>query len=311
VEKAREHSSVDIQQEASRRIEVSERNMNLQKEEGESAYWLVKSYRDKSSRKRGAGMRLENKVAIVTGGSRGIGKGICLRFGEEGASLIINHYDTDDSAAARSLQEVEELGVRASVIRADIRDEKQVEGMVERTIGEYGKVDVLVNNAGVLKDHSIKKMTIEDWDYVLDTNLKGAFLCTRAVAAYMKSAKYGKIINIGSRAMWGNPCQANYTASKGGLVSMTRGLALELARYNINVNCVAPGLVYTEMVEKMKQETKERLFQAQLTGMIGTPRDIANVVLFLASDEARYIVGETILADGGRTLAAGSLGRVA
>jgi len=255
-------------------------------------------------------MRLENKVAIVTGGSRGIGKGICLRFAEEGTSLVINHYDSDDGAAARSLQEVKELGVKALVIKADIKDEQQVDDMVKKTVEEYGKIDILVNNAGVLKDRSIKKMTVEDWDYVLDTNLKGAFLCVRAVVPYMKQAKYGKIINIGSRAMWGNPCQANYTASKGGLVSMTRGLALELAKYNINVNCVAPGLVYTEMVENMEEATKERLFQSQLTGMIGTPRDIANVVLFLASDEAHYVVGETILADGGRTLAAGSIGRI-
>jgi NAD(P)-dependent dehydrogenase (short-subunit alcohol dehydrogenase family) len=255
-------------------------------------------------------MRLENKVAIVTGGSRGIGKGICLRFAEEGAFLVINHYDTDDSAATRTLDKVKKMGVKALVIKADIRDEKQVEDMVKKTIEEYGKIHILVNNAGVLKDRSIKKMTLEEWDYVLDTNLKGAFLCTRAVAPYMMETKCGKIVNIGSRAMWGNPCQANYTASKGGLVSMTRGLALELARYNINVNCVAPGLVYTEMVETMKEDLKERLFQAQLTDKIGTPRDIANVVLFLASDEADYIMGETILADGGRTLAAGSIGRI-
>lgn len=255
-------------------------------------------------------MRLEHKVALVTGGSRGIGKGICLRFAEEGACLIINHYDLDNDAAESTLREVRELGASAVIIKADIKDEKQVEDMVKKAIAEYSKIDMLVNNAGVLKDRSIKKMTLEDWDFVLDTNLKGAFLCIRAVVPHMKQAKYGKIVNIGSRAMWGNPCQANYTASKGGLVSMTRGLALELARYNINVNCVAPGLVYTEMVENMSKETKERLFQAQLTGMIGTPRDIANVVLFLASDEARYVTGETILADGGRTLAAGSIGRI-
>lgn len=255
-------------------------------------------------------MRLKEKVAIITGGSRGIGKGICLRFAEEGALLIINHFDTEDSAAERTLEEVKKIGVRASVIKADIRNEKQVEDMVKRTIEEYGKIDILVNNAGVVKDRSIKKMTLEEWDYVLDTNLKGAFLCTRAVVPYMMEARCGKIVNIGSRAMWGNPCNINYTASKGGIASMTRGLALELARYNINVNCVAPGLVYTELVEAFNEELKERLFQSQLTGYVGTPRDIANVVLFLASDEASYIMGEVIMVDGGRQIAAGSMGRI-
>ena len=254
-------------------------------------------------------MRLKDKVAIVTGGTRGIGRGISLRLAEEGACLTMN-YGGNEEAAQKTLEEVKKVGAKAFLFKADIRDEKQVEEMVKKTVNEYGKIDILVNNAGVLKDRSITKMTVEDWDYVLGINLKGAFLCIRAVLPYMIEAKYGKIVNIASRAIWGGLGQANYTASKGGLVSMTRGLALELARHNININCVAPGLVYTDMIDGLKDEIKERLLQAQPTGKIGTIRDIANVVLFLSTDESSYILGETILVDGGKQIAAGALGRI-
>ena len=254
-------------------------------------------------------MRLKNKVAIITGGNRGVGKGISLRFAEEGASLAIN-YVSNEKTAQETLEEVNKFGIKAIILKADIRDEKRVEEMVKKTIDEFGKIDILVNNAGVLKDRAITRMTLEEWNYVIDTNLTGTFLCTRAVVRYMKEANYGKIVNIASRGIWGNPGQANYAASKGGVVSMTRALALELARFNINVNCIAPGNVYTEMFESMKEDVRQRLIQAQLTGQMGTLREIANAVLFLASDEASYIRGETVLVDGGRTLAAGSLGRI-
>jgi 3-oxoacyl-[acyl-carrier protein] reductase len=254
-------------------------------------------------------MRLKDRAAIITGGTRGIGKGISLRFAEEGASLAIN-YASNEKAAQETLEEVKKLGAKAFVMKGDIGDEKQVDEMVKRTVSEYGKVDILVNNAGVVRDRFITKMAVEDFDYVIRVNLRGPFLLIRAVLPYMLEAKYGKIVNISSRAMWGGLGQANYTASKGGLVSMTRGLALELARKNININCVAPGLVYTDMIDGLSAENKERMLQAQPTGKIGTPREIANVVLFLCTDELSYILGETILVDGAKQIAAGALGRI-
>lgn len=147
-------------------------------------------------------MRLKDKVAIITGGTRGIGKGISLQFAEEGASLAIN-YASNETTAHETLEEVRKLGARAFLLKGDIRDEKQIEEMVKKTVGEYGKIDILINNAGVLRDRSITKMTLDDWDYVLGINLKGAFLCIRAVIPYMMEAKYGKIVNIASRAIWG------------------------------------------------------------------------------------------------------------
>jgi 3-oxoacyl-[acyl-carrier protein] reductase len=254
-------------------------------------------------------MKLKDKVAIITGGTRGIGKAISIRFAEDGASLVIN-YAGNDEAAQETLEGIKKLGAKAIAIKADIRDEKQVEQMVRKTIEAFGKVDILINNAGVVKDRSIRNMTLDDWNLVIGINLTGAFLCTREVVKYMIEAKYGKIVNIGSRAMWGNIGQANYSASKGGVASMTCSLALELARYNINVNCVAPGGVNTEMVSNCKEEIRERLRQAQPTGNLGESKDVANVVAFFASDDASYITGETILVDGGKQIAAGAMGRI-
>lgn len=254
-------------------------------------------------------MKLQGKVAIITGGTRGIGKAISLRFAEAGALLSL--YDSgNEQAAQETLAEIRKLGAKAIAVKGDVRDEKQVEQLVKKTIEEFGKVDILVNNAGVVKDRSIRNMTLDDWNFVIGINLTGVFLCTREVVKYMIEAKYGKIVNIGSRAMWGNIGQANYTASKGGIASMTCGLALELARYNINVNCVAPGLVNTELVANCKEEIRERLRQAQPTGYIGEAKDIANVVAFVASDDAGYLTGQTILVDGGKQIAAGAIGRI-
>jgi len=254
-------------------------------------------------------MRLKGKVAIVTGGTRGIGKGISLRFAEEGALLSLN-YASNEKAAQQTLEEFRTMGAKVIAVKGDIRDEKQVAQLVKMTIEEFGKVDILVNNAGVVKDRSIRNMTLDDWNLVIGINLTGVFLCTREVVKYMIEAKYGKIVNIGSRAMWGNIGQANYSASKGGIASMTCGLALELARYNINVNCVAPGLVNTELIANCREEIRDRLRSAQPTGYIGEAKDIANVVAFVASDDAHYLTGQTILVDGGKQIAAGAMGRI-
>jgi 3-oxoacyl-[acyl-carrier protein] reductase len=254
-------------------------------------------------------MRLKDKVAIITGGTRGIGKAISLRFAEEGALLCVN-YAGNEEAARETLEEIQKLGAKAIGVKCDIRDEKQVEQLVKRTIEEFGKVDILVNNAGVVKDRSIRKMTLDDWNLVIGINLTGAFLCSREVAKYMIEAKYGRIVNIGSRSMFGNIGQTNYSASKGGMVGMTRALALELARYNITVNCVAPGGVNTEMVANCSEEIRDRLRQAQPNNKLGEPREIANVVVFYASDDSSYVTGQTIQVDGGKQLASGGMGRI-
>jgi 3-oxoacyl-[acyl-carrier protein] reductase len=254
-------------------------------------------------------MNLEGKAAIVTGGARGIGKGIALRFAQLGALLAL--YDAgDEQVAQETLEEIRKLGAKAFAVKGDIRDEKQVANLVKETVNQFGKVDILVNNAGVVKDRTIRNMTLDDWNLVIGVNLTGAFLCTREVVKYMIEAKYGKIVNIGSRAMYGSIGQANYAASKGGIASMTSALALELARYQINVNCVAPGAINTDMVANCSEETRERLRQAQPAGTLGEVADIARVVAFLASDDAGYITGQTILVDGGKQIAAGAIGRI-
>jgi 3-oxoacyl-[acyl-carrier protein] reductase len=254
-------------------------------------------------------MNLKGKVAIITGGTRGIGKGIALRFAEEGALLCLN-YAGNEEAAQETLAEIAKLGATAIAVKSDIRDEKQVEQLVKKTVETFGKVDILINNAGVVKDRTIRNMTLDDWNTVIGINLTGAFLCSREVVKYMIEAKYGRIVNIGSRSMWGNIGQVNYAASKGGMTSMTRALALELARYNISVNCVAPGGVNTEMVANCTEEVRERLRQAQPSGKLGETRDIANVVAFFASDDSCYVTGETIMADGAKQIAAGAMGRI-
>lgn len=245
-------------------------------------------------------MRVKDRSAVITGAGRGLGEAMALRLAEEGADILI--ADIDFEAAKNVAEKINGMGRKGLAYEVDVRDSKNVNEMVEYAISEFGKVDILVNNAGTFRDNLIENISDEDWDLVLDVNLKGAFLCSRAVVPHMKERRYGKIINISSRAYLGNIGQANYSSSKGGIVSLTRSLGFELARYNINVNCVAPGLIDTELSRKMKPDIREMAIASTPIKRIGQPVDVANAVLFFASDESSFIVGQTLLVCGGRSI---------
>jgi NAD(P)-dependent dehydrogenase (short-subunit alcohol dehydrogenase family) len=245
-------------------------------------------------------MRLANKTAVITGAGRGLGEAFAMKLAQEGASVLAS--DIDLPAAERVAEAIAGLGRKGLAFQADVRDKQSVQAMAAYAIRELGKVDILVNNAGTFRDNLLENISEEDWDLVLDTNLKGAFLCSQAFAPHMKARRYGKIVNISSRAFMGNVGQANYSASKGGVVSLTRTLGLELARYGINVNCVAPGLIDTDLTRRMKQEIKELMVLSTPIQRIGQPEEVANAVLFFASDEASFVVGQTLLVCGGRSV---------
>lgn len=247
-------------------------------------------------------MRLKDKVALITGSGRGIGRGIVERFAEEGAHVVIN--DILEEHANEAVSRITGAGGKATAVIANVSKESEVDKMVAGVVKEHGRIDILVNNAGVLRDNYIQNISEEDWDYVLDINLKGPFFCIRAASKHMRDRKYGKIVNISSRAFLGNRGQANYSASKGGLVSLTRAMAIELARFQINVNCIAPGLIDTPLIRSLREDIQKELISLQPTGKIGTPRDIANAALFLSSDEAEYITGQVFMVDGGKSLGA-------
>jgi len=245
-------------------------------------------------------MRLKDKSAIITGGGRGLGEAMAIRFAEEGADVLVADIDYD--AAMQVAEKIKGLKRKGLAFKVDVRDKDKIKEMVDFALNNFGKIDILVNNAGTIKDNLIENMSEEDWDLVLDINLKGAFLCTQAVVPGMKKNRYGKIINIASRAYHGNIGQANYSSSKGGLVSMTRSMGLELGKYNINTNCVAPGLIDTELSRKMKNDIREMAIAATPIRRIGQPIDIANASLFFASDESSFCLGQTLDVCGGRSI---------
>ena len=199
------------------------------------------------------------------------------------------------------------MGRRALVVKTDVSKKDSVQAMVDQTLQEFGRLDILVNNAGITRDALLHKMTEEQWDAVIAVNLKGVFLCSQAASRPMVEQQYGKIINISSRGMLGNIGQANYSASKAGVAGLTRTLALELARYNINVNAVAPGFIDTPMTQAIPDKVKEKFISSIPLRRIGQPRDIANVVAFLATEEASYVTGQVIFVCGGRSIGAAAL----
>ncbi|MEK3800373.1 SDR family NAD(P)-dependent oxidoreductase [Peribacillus sp. FSL H8-0477] len=247
-------------------------------------------------------MNVKNRVMLITGSGSGIGEGIAEELAANGAIVIIN--DIDGEKAEKGAQALREKGYQADGLQADITNSEQVERMVAKIIEKYGRIDGLINNTGVVRDNLILKMPEEDFDFVLTINLKGAWICSKAVLGHMKKQEYGRIVNISSRAWLGQVGQSNYSASKGGLVSLTRALALEFAKFNVTVNCIAPGLIDTPLVRNLRKDVQERLIQAQPTPMIGQPKDIANTALFFVSEEARYITGQILHVDGGKSLGA-------
>ncbi|WP_031515305.1 3-oxoacyl-[acyl-carrier-protein] reductase [Desulfofalx alkaliphila] len=246
-------------------------------------------------------MVLDGKVAIVTGSSRGIGRAVALALAKAGANVVVNYAGRAD-AANQTAAEIEQLGRRALVIKADVADTEQVKSMVDETLKELGRLDILVNNAGITRDNLIMRMKDQDWDAVLNTNLKGAFNCCRAVARPMLKSKGGRIVNISSVVgLMGNAGQVNYSAAKAGIIGLTKTLAAELGSRKITVNAVAPGFITTEMTDGLPPEVKERLIERVPLGRLGAPEEIADTVTFLCGPAAGYITGQVIAVDGGMT----------
>jgi len=243
--------------------------------------------------------RVKDKIAVVTGAGQGIGAAICKRLASEGAKLVL--VDINADCLQDLSQELTANGTEVLSVAADISKKDQVTDMIGQAREAFGTVDILVNNAGIIRDGYLAKLSEDDWDKVLEVNLKGPFLCCQAVFDMMKAQNSGKIVNIVSRSWLGNIGQSNYSASKGGLVSLTRTLALELARFQINVNAVAPGLIETPMTRSMPEEARARLLRMQPTGKMGSVDDIAAAVTFLSSGDAQFINGQVLHVDGGKS----------
>ncbi len=239
------------------------------------------------------------EVAIVTGAGQGIGAAIARELAQGGYHVAL--IDVNADAVKHAAEALKRDGLKAQAFSGDILDAAFLQKMTGDILSGRGRIDVLVNNAGIIRDNFLLNISEAEWDAVLDVNLKGAFLCCKSVVPAMKEQKRGRIVNIASRSWLGNIGQANYSASKGGLVSLTRTLALELARDQINVNAVAPGLIDTPMTQKLPDKAKERLLRMQPTGQMGTVEDIAAAVAFLASERARFITGQVLHVDGGKS----------
>lgn len=247
-------------------------------------------------------MHLTGKTAIVTGGSRGIGRAVALALAEAGASVAII-YAGNTKAAEETKQAVEEKGVQAMAIQCDVSDEKAVADMVKAVKKEWGRVDILVNNAGITRDGLLMIMKEEDWQAVLNTNLNGAFHCTKAVSRLMMKQRSGSIINITSVVgETGNAGQANYAAAKAGLIGFTKSVAKEMASRNIRCNAVAPGYIATDMTAVLGEEAVDAMVKTIPMGRVAQPEEVAKAVLFLASDDASYITGQTLNVDGGMVM---------
>lgn len=247
-------------------------------------------------------MNLKGKTAIVTGGSRGIGKAIALELASQGANIVIN-YAGNLEKAKETQTECEAFGVETLLVQGDVSQTEQVKHLVDSAQSQFQTIDILVNNAGITRDGLLMRMSDEDYDQVMDTNLKGAFLCTRQVTRAMMKQRWGRIINISSVVgVLGQGGQANYAASKAGLIGLTKSVARELASRNITVNAIAPGFIQTDMTDALTPEQKEAISKNIPLERLGTGEDIAKMVGFLAGDTGSYITGQVISVDGGMAM---------
>ncbi len=237
--------------------------------------------------------------ALVTGGSRGIGRAVCLELAEKGVNVAVN-YSGNREKAENTVEECRKHGVEAYAVQADVADGEAAQNMVKEVVKTFGSIDILVNNAGITRDNLVMRMKEEDFDAVINTNLKGVFNCSKAVTRPMMKQRFGRIINISSVVgALGNAGQANYAASKAGVIGLTKSLARELANRNILVNAVSPGFISTEMTEELPEESKEALYSQIPLGKLGQPEDVARIVRFLASADSEYMTGQTLHVDGG------------
>lgn len=242
---------------------------------------------------------LQGQAALVTGASRGIGRSIALALAEAGADIAVNYAGSED-AANETVRLIEELGVKAFAVRANVGIATEAEAMVKQVNETFGKIDILINNAGITRDNLIMRMKEDEFDQVIETNLKGVFNCLKAVTRPMMKQRYGRIINISSVVgVLGNPGQANYVAAKAGVIGLTKASAKELASRGITVNCVAPGFIATDMTDELSEELRNKMLEGIPLARLGQPEEVASVVSFLVSPAASYMTGQTLHVDGG------------
>lgn len=244
-------------------------------------------------------MNFSEKTAVVTGGSRGLGRAICLELARGGANVMLC-YAGNEAAANETVAACESLGAKAAAVRCDVSKEDEVKALMDAALKTFGRIEILVNNAGITRDGLLMMMKPEDFDAVIAANLRGAFLCMKAVARQMVKQRYGRIVNLSSVVgLRGNAGQVNYAASKAGVIGMTKSLAKELAGRNITVNAVAPGFIDTDMTAVLPEQAKEAMLSTIPMAKLGQPEDVAHAVAFFASDEAAYITGQVLCVDGG------------